>query len=327
MSSLKGIEATTKSFLESIHKQGGPQIHKLSVEDARGILSETQKEMPQIPVDIEDRTIPVGPTGKVNLRVIRPKGAKGALPVVIYFHGGGWVLGDANTHDRLVREIAHGSGAAVVFVDYSRAPESRYPTAIEEAYAATKFVVQNAKSFTLDTSRVVVAGDSVGGNMATVVAMLARERGGPAIGLQVLFYPVTDANFDWPSYQQFASGFYLTRESMRWFWNQYLPELSTRKEATASPLQASWEQLHGSPPALILTAEFDVLRDEGEEYARKLTDAGVPVAAVRCMGTIHDFVMLNPLSNTPAARMAISLATEQIRNFNEKVQQRKPAVA
>ena len=220
----------------------------------------------------------------------------------MYFHGGGWVLGDVDTHDRLIREIANGANAAVVFVNYSRPPEARYPVAIEEAYAATKWVSANGKTIHVDSSRLAVAGDSVGGNMAAAVTLLAKQRGGPPIHFQVLFYPVTDADFDTPSYQQFAQGYFLTRQSMKWFWDHYAPDVAIRMQATASPLRATIDQLRGLPPALVINGECDVLRDEGEAYARKLIQAGVHVTALRYLGTIHDFVMLNAITDTPAAQ-------------------------
>ena len=249
---------------------------------------------------------------------MRPKGSTGALPVVMYFHGGGWVLGDVETHDRLIREIANGAHAAVVFVDYSRPPEARYPVAIEEAYAATKWVSENGKTINVDCSRLAVAGDSVGGNMAAVVTLLAKQRGGPQIHFQVLFYPVTDADFDTPSYQQFAEGYFLTREAMKWFWDHYAPDVAIRTQSTASPLRATIDQLRGLPPALVINGECDVLRDEGEAYARKLIQAGVHVTALRYMGTIHDFVMLNAITDTPAARGAIAQANDALRKVFTK---------
>lgn len=308
------IEPTTRAFLDSLNSKGGKQLYELSVEDARSVLSNVQKiDVKKLPADIEDRNIPGGPKGQVSIRIVRPKGNREILPVVMYFHGGGWVLGDKDVFDRLIREIANGAGAAVVFVNFTRSPEAKYPVAIEEAYAATKYIAENGKALNVDPSRLAVAGDSVGGNMAAAVTMLAKERGGPNIVFQVLFYPVTDANFDTPSYQQFATGHFLTREAMKWFWNNYLPEEETRKQPTASPLRASIDQLKGLPPALVINGEFDVLRDEGEAYAHKLIEAGVRVTAVRYSGTIHDFVMLNPIADTPATRAAISQANEMLR--------------
>ena len=307
------IEPTTRAFLEALNARGGPQLYELSVEEARNVLATAQAiPVTKLAADIEDRSIPFEPMGQISIRIIRPKGSSGALPVVMYFHGGGWVLGDANTHDRLVREIANGAGAAVVFVKYTRSPEAKYPVAIEQAFAATKYVAENGRALRLDTTRIAVAGDSVGGNMAAAVTLLAKERGGPNIIFQVLYYPVTDANFDTQSYQQFATGHFLTREAMKWFWNHYLPDEGARRQATASPLRASVNHLRWLPTALIITGEFDVLRDEGEAYAHKLTEAGVHVTAVRHLGTIHDFVMLNALTSTPATRSAITLTNDYL---------------
>lgn len=308
------LEPTTRAFLEKVNKQGGTPIYQLSPKDARKVLSDLQAaQVAKLPADIEDLDIPVGPNGRVSIRIIRPKGNKEILPVVMYFHGGGWVLGGKDTHDRLVREIANGANAAVVFVNFTPSPEAKYPTPVEEAYAATKYISENGKNFSLDSSRLAVAGDSVGGNMAAAVLLLAKARGGPKIDYQVLFYPVTDANFDTQSYQQYATGIWLTREAMKWFWNNYLPDEEARKQPTACPLQASVDQLRGQPPALVITDENDVLRDEGEAYAHKLIQAGVNVTAVRYMGTIHDFVMLNALAGTPAACSAVGLANENLK--------------
>jgi len=314
------LEPTTRAFIEKINKQGGTPIYELSPKDARKVLDDLQAttEVAKLSADIEDLDIPVGPTGQVSIRIIRPKGNKETLPIVMYFHGGGWVLGDKDTHDRLVREIANGANAAVVFVNFTPSPEAKYPTPIEEAYAATKYIAENGKNLSLDPSRLAVAGDSVGGNMAVAVILLAKERGGPKIDYQVLFYPVTDANFDTQSYQQFATDIWLTREAMKWFWDNYLPDKEARKQPTVSPLQASIDQLKGQPPVLIITDENDVLRDEGEAYAHKLIQAGVNVTTVRYLGTIHDFVMLNPLAGTPATCSAIGLANDHLRTIFAK---------
>jgi len=254
---------------------------------------------------IEDTAFPVGPTGSVPVRIVRPACTVDVLPAVIYIHGGGWILGDRNTHNRLVREIAVGTGAAVVFVDYDRSPEARYPVAIEQAYAVTRYVVDHSADLCIDASRLAVAGDSVGGNMAAALTLMARQRRGPKIAFQVLFYPVTDADFDTASYTQFADGPWLTKQAMQWFWDAYLPDPAARKQPTATPLNASLEELAGLPEALVIVDENDVLRDEGEAYARKLSDAGVRVTSARYNGTIHDFVMLNALADTPATRGAI----------------------
>lgn len=312
------IEPTIKAFLEDLNRQTGPQLYELSVEDARKVLLDTQMvEVTKLPADVEDLTIPTGPDGEMTIRIVRSPSLQDKLPIIMYFHGGGWVLGDKTTHDRLIREIANGAKAAVVFVNYTPSPEAQYPKPIEEAYAATKYVAENSSELNLDSSRIAVVGDSVGGNMATAVTMLAKERGGPNITYQVLFYPVTDANFNTPSYKELTTGHWLTREAMKWFWDNYLPDKEKRKEPTASPLQASVDQLKGLPPALIINGEFDVLRDEGQAYAHKLIEAGVRVTAVRYLGTIHDFVMLNPIAETPATRAAISQANEMLRKVFE----------
>jgi acetyl esterase len=231
----------------------------------------------------------------------------------MYFHGGGWILGNKDTHDRLIRELAHGARAAVVFVNYTPSPEAHYPTAIEEAYAATRYVAENGTSMGLDPSRLAVAGDSVGGNMSAVVTLLAKRRGTPKVGHQLMFYPVTDARFDTGTYRQFARGPWLTREAMKWFWDAYAPDPSTRTESTASPLRATVEELRGLPPTLLIAAENDVLRDEGEAYAHKLTEAGVLVTSARYLGTVHDFLLLDAIAEDPAPRAAIAQATAFLR--------------
>lgn len=303
------LEPATKLFLDNINALGGPPIYELSPDDARKVLAKVQDvNVAKLPADIEDHIIPTGPRGRTSIRIIRPKNNESKLPVVMYFHGGGWILGDKNIYDNVVREIANGSQAAVVFVEFDRSPESQHPIAIEEAYAATKYISENGNSLNLDSSKLAVMGDSVGGNMATVVTLLAKERCGPKIDYQVLLYPVTDANFETDSYNEFANGYWLTKEAMKWFWNAYLPDVDGRTQHTVSPLQASIDQLMELPPALVITNEYDVLRDEGEAYAHKLIEAQVETTTVRLLGTIHDCVMLNALNNTPAVRVAINLA-------------------
>lgn len=308
------IEPATQKFLDELQAAGAPPINELSPQEARNLLVEAQGiRAAKLPADIEDLTISAGPTGQVKIRIVRPHGRKDILPAVMYFHGGGWVMGDKETHDRLVRQIATGVSAAVVFVDYDRAPEARYPIALAQAYAATEFVAAHGADFDLQGSRLAVAGDSVGGNLATAVAMLAKARGGPPIRFQALFYPVTDAAFDTASYSQFAEGPWLTQAAMKWFWDAYLPDVSARQEPTVSPLRATLEDLRGLPAALVITDENDVLRDEGEAYAHKLMAAGVNVTATRYLGTIHDFVLLNALADTPAAHSAVGQATHSLR--------------
>ncbi|MES2035924.1 MAG: alpha/beta hydrolase [Pseudomonadota bacterium] len=308
------LDLPTQAFIDGL--PAGPPIYTLAPAAARDVLSSVQRSVkPALaPVDSEDRVLAVGPTGRTSIRVIRPAGARGVLPVVIYVHGGGWVLGDKATHDRLVRELTVGANAVIVFVDYERSPEARWPTAIEQAYAVTQYVAAHPAEFNADATRLVIAGDSVGGNMAAVVALMAKDRKGPKIAAQLLFYPVTDASMSSESYARFADGPWLTKKAMAWYWDQYLPDTGRRSEHYASPLNASIEQLRGLPRTLLITDENDVLRDEGEAYGRKLAQAGVPVISLRYNGTIHDFMMLNPIAETPAVRGAVAQASGYLRN-------------
>src|SRR5689334_842482 len=281
----------------------------------RNVVDEVQSgEIEKPDVEIQDTAIPGGPAGVVSIRMLRPWDATEALPVILYTHGAGWVFGNAHTHDRLIRELAVGSGAAVVFPNYSLSPEARYPTAIEEIYAVLEWVAQQGSENGLDGTRIAVAGDSVGGNMSAAITLMAKQRSGPRLAAQVLFYPVTDASFDTDSYGQFATGYFLRRDAMEWFWDQYTIDETQRTEITASPLRATIDDLAGLPKALVITGEADVLRDEGEAYSRKLREAGVDVSSTRYEGIIHDFVMLNALRDTNAAQAAIEQATSYLRD-------------
>lgn len=288
-----------------------PRIYELPPEEGRALLEKVQESpVDKLPVDIEDLTVDTGQWGSINVRFVRPEGNTDKLPVIFYIHGAGWVFGSAQTHDKLIRELAVRTNSVVVFPEYSRSPEAKYPTAIEQSYAVLQKLSELAESKGLDLSELAVAGDSVGGNMATVMTILTKERQGLPIQKQLLFYPVTDANFTTDSYQEFAENYFLTKEGMKWFWDQYTTDDSERSEITASPLRATSEELADLPPALILTGEADVLRDEGEAYARKLRDVGVAVTQVRFQGMIHDFVMVNSLDQTNATRAAMLLATQ-----------------
>jgi acetyl esterase/lipase len=288
-----------------------PYLFDLPPAEGRKAVDEVQAgKIAKPEIDEEWITVSGGPTGEVRTRIVKPRGATGTLPVVLYVHGAGWVFGNAHTHDRLVRELAVGTAAAVVFPEYSLSPEAHYPVAIEQNYAVAQWIVNEGASKGLDASRFAVAGDSVGGNMTAAATVMAKERGDVHFVAQLLFYPVTDANFDTASYEQFAEGYFLRRDGMQWFWDQYTTDEGQRNEITASPLRASLDQLAGLPPALVINGEADVLRDEGEAYANKLRQAGVPVTAVRYQGIIHDFVMLNALRETHAAQAAITQAID-----------------
>ncbi|GAA3507900.1 acetyl esterase/lipase [Streptosporangium album] len=306
------LEPEAQSFVEATADP--PYLFDLPPAEGRKAVDKVQSgEIAKLAVDEEWITVVGGPTGSVRARIVRPAGVTGVLPVIVYIHGAGWVFGNAHTHDRLVRELAVGVNAAVVFPEYDLSPEARYPVAIEQNFAVAKWVVEQGASKSLDGARLAVAGDSVGGNMAAALTLMAKERGGIALVQQVLFYPVTDASFDTGSYHQFATGYFLRRDGMQWFWDQYTTDPFERAQITASPLRATIQQLQGLPPALVITGEAGVLRDEGEAYAGKLRQAGVPVTAVRFLGIIHDFVMLNALRSTQVAQGAITLAVQTLR--------------
>jgi acetyl esterase len=291
-----------------------PQLYDLPVDQGRRMVDSVQDgDIPAPPMDITDLMIEGGPSGKVSIKVFRPQGVSGDLPVLLFTHGAGWVFGDAHTHGRLVAELASRAGAAAVFTNYTLSPEAKYPTAIEEIYTALQWVVGHGAEQGLDPSRIAVAGDSVGGNMTAAITIMAKQRGGPAIAAQLLYYPVTNASFDTGSYQQFATQYWLTRQGMQWYWDQYTTDPAQRGEITASPLRASLEDLAGLPPAMVIVGEADPLRDEGEAYAAKLRSAGVPVTAVRYQGIIHDFVMVNALRDTHAAKAATAQGGEFLR--------------
>ncbi|QRV10039.1 alpha/beta hydrolase [Bacillus velezensis] len=306
------LEKAAQEFAEATANP--PYLFDLGPEKGREAVDEVQSDpIDKLPVDIEDIMISGGPSGQVSVRIMRPQNAPAHLPVIVYIHGAGWVFGNEHTHDRLIRELAVGAQAAIVFPNYTLSPEAKYPTAIEEIYAVVKWASENGRENGMIPESLTIAGDSVGGNMAAAVTLMAKARGDLNIRQQLLFYPVTDASFDTESYQQFAAGYFLRKDAMMWFWDQYTTNSNERAEITASPLRATAEQLQGLPPALIITAEADVLRDEGEAYANKLREAGVPVTAVRFQGIIHDFVMLNALAKTEAARGAIDLAAAWLR--------------
>ncbi|MEV1288929.1 alpha/beta hydrolase [Micromonospora sp. NPDC049679] len=318
-----------------------PFLFQLPPDQGRAKLDELQSTGTVAKPDADIQDIMVGgPSGPVPVRIVRPSGRQdgprdgklrehvrqmaqdaarpgrivNTLPVTLYLHGAGWVFGGTTTHDRLIRELVAQSGTAIVFPVYSLAPEARYPTALNECYAVAEWIAGHGADFGLDASRMAVAGDSVGGALATAVAMMAKDRGGPRFRQQVLLYPVTDATFDTGSYREFAQGYYLGRDLMIWFWDQYLPDEAQRSDPMASPLRASIDGLRALPPTLITTNEADVLRDEGEAYAAKLRQAGVPVTQVRYQGAIHDLVMLDALADSSAARAATGQVAMTLRN-------------
>lgn len=303
-----------QSFLKALNSSNGKPLELLSPSDARQVLVEAQKSVKVDYSGIEESERIISQNGyTVKIHITKPKGTKTDAPVFIFIHGGGWILGDYPTHRRLVRDLVVQSGAVAVFPDYSPSPEAKYPTAINEIYAATEWVSKNGREIGVDGKNLALVGNSVGGNMVAVTALMAKDKNGPKIKLQVLLWPVTDANFETESYNSFANGRFLTKSMMKWFWNSYLPDTTKRKEVYASPLQASLEQLKGLPPTLVQTAENDVLRDEGEAYARKLEQAGVAVTLTRYNGLIHDYGLLNPIANIPSVQTSILQAAAVIK--------------
>ncbi|MFE2723379.1 alpha/beta hydrolase [Kitasatospora sp. NPDC059327] len=252
------------------------------------------------------------PNGRVRIQVIRPVDAARPTPVVLYLHGLGWALGDADSYRHLLREFAVGADAAVVFVDYGRPPAARFPVAVEQCYAVARWIAEHGHEIGLDGSRMAAAGDSAGANLVAALTLLLRRRGGARLLHQVLLCPVTDADFDTPSYRAFAEGYFLHRADMRRFWDAYLPDPAHRTQAVAAPLRAEPSELTGLPPALVITAEADVLRDEGEAYAARLRRAGVPVVATRYQGVVHGFVLLDSHCRTDSARSALIQAVDTL---------------
>ncbi|WP_027793902.1 alpha/beta hydrolase [Paraburkholderia acidipaludis] len=307
-------DKVTSAFLHALNSGTGPAINTLPPAKARQVLIDAQNgvKVDLSGIDVSNRTIEEDGIS-VPITIVRPQGASGTLPVFMFFHGGGWILGDFPTHERLVRDLVVQSGAVAVFVNYTPSPEAHYPVAINQAYAATKWVAQHGGEIGVDGSRLAVVGNSVGGNMAAVVSLMAKDKQGPAIRFQGLMWPVTDANFNDGSYLAYQNGHFLTRDMMKWFWDAYTKDPAQRSQIYASPLRASQEELKGLPPALIQVADFDVLRDEGEAYGRKLDAAGDEVTTTRYNGTIHDFGLLNALADDAPTKTAIKQLADQLK--------------
>jgi acetyl esterase/lipase len=308
------IFTQVRAFLKALNSGGGKPIEQLSPADARAVLVDAQKSVTVDYSGIEESERTITQDGlTVKIHVVKPTAAKSESPVFIFIHGGGWVLGDYPTHRRLVRDLVVDSGAVAVFPDYTPSPEAQYPTATNQIYAATKWVSLHGSEIGVNGKNLAVVGNSVGGNMTASVVLMAKQKKEPKIKLQIMLWPVTDANFETASYRDLGEGRFLTRNMMIWFWDNYLPDVKKRKEIYASPLQASLDELAGLPPALIQVAENDVLRDEGEAYARKLDEAGVSVTLTRYGGLIHDYGLLNPIAKVPAVKTALLQAAACIR--------------
>lgn len=281
-----------------------PTLRQLGPQDGRAALREAQASSCQGPDTVaEFHTAPVGPAGLTGYWVVRPHGLDGPLPAVFYLHGGQWMFGDADTHGHLVAAIARKCGTAMVVPEYSRTPEARYPVALEECYATLVWVHRNGHALGIDPKAIAIAGDCVGATLAIAISMLSKSRGGPRLRAQLLYYPPTDARCESASHTTFNEGFLLTSDDQAWYWDQYIG--GDGENPTISPLHASHDDLAGLPPTMLVTAEADVVRDEGAAFAAKLRASGVPVTATRYLGTVHDFVALSQLAGIPPARAAI----------------------
>ncbi|KIC92644.1 alpha/beta hydrolase [Flavihumibacter solisilvae] len=309
------LSVGTKQFLKVLNA-GGPPVESLPPLEARKVLENAQSavKVDLSGVDFSTRTINTDGYSIV-LDIVKPTGTKEVLPVFVFIHGGGWVLGDFPTHKRLVRDLVVESGLTAVFVNYTRTPDARYPRAVHEIYAATKWVAEHGNEIGVDGKRLAVVGNSVGGNMTAVTTLMAKANGGPEIKLQVMMWPIVDAQFNTESYKLYGEQRFLTTPLMKWMYDLYTTDPKERKEIYASPLQASVEQLKGLPPALIQVAENDILRDEGEAYGRKLDEAGVPVTTVRYNGVIHDFGMLNGMADLPPTHSLILHAAAELKKY------------
>lgn len=308
------LSPAVKEFLKPLNA-GGPPLESLPVEDARNVLvsAQTAFEVDLSGITEDEKTI-TADGYEITLHIVRPEGVTDQLPVFMFIHGGGWVLGDYPTHKRMVRDLVKLTGFAGVFVNYSRAPEAQYPQAVHEVYAAAQWLATQGESINLDGTRLAIVGNSAGGNLSTAAVLLAKAKGGPEFKTQILFWPVTDADFERPSYQQFGKQRFLTSTLMQWMWDQYIsPE--RRHEIYASPARATTEQLRGLPPTLIQVAENDILLDEGEEYGRKLSEAGVEVTTVRYNDVIHDFGLLNGLAEIPQTKALFVQAAQQLKKY------------
>jgi acetyl esterase len=296
------LDPQARFVLDQMAAQGGLELIDLSPTEARQMFEKMKLPFPAESVaSVADRTV-AGPSGPIPVRVYRGTSAPTPAPAIVFFHGGGWVIGSFETHDNFCRALANRTQTVLVAVDYRLAPEHRYPAAADDCYAVARWVAEHGDEIGADGARIAVAGDSAGGNLSAVVALMARDRGAPRLRHQVLIYPVTDPDFERASYRENAEGYMLTREAMRWFWDHYVPDAARRGEAYASPLRA--EKLAGVAPATVVTAEFDPLRDEGEAYAERLRDAGVPTTLTRYDGQIHGFAAMFEIFDQGKAALA-----------------------
>lgn len=308
MVNLPNLDKITEKFIKEVSEKNGKPLYELSPKDARNFLSDLQKATHQeLNADILDVEIPTEEAGTVNVRFVKPQGNFETLPLIVYCHGGGWVMGDKDVFDMTIKTISIHTKSIVAFVEYSRSPEAKYPVAINQIYGVLKYLSVNGSSYNIDAKRIAIVGDSAGGNMAAAVALMAKKNNDINLCFQALIYPVTDADMSSESYNDFENGPWLSKKAMEWFWDEYLTDKKDKYDMCVSPLKTDIKDLQGLPPALVIVAENDILRDEGEEYARKLIAAGVDTACVRINNTCHDFLMLNALRESKATKAAYKL--------------------
>lgn len=303
-----------ETFLEEIEEREGKPLYEMTPEEAREfLLSVQRKNYINIKAEVTDKTISSSTAENIDIRIIKPEAKTEKLPAVIYAHGGGWVMGDKEAYDMLIKRIANEAECCVIFVNYKKSPEYTYPTALNEICGVLEYITKYPDEFNIDINRIALAGDSAGGNLAAACALKTNYEGGPKIKALALLYPVTDSSMKTKSYDEFKNGPWLSKKAMEYFWENYIPDKKRREETYASPLNASTDELKNLPQTLILTVENDVLRDEGEEFARKLDEAGVETANIRINGTIHDFMMLNALAQTSSTKAGYNCVCEFLR--------------
>ena len=317
MSEIPFITEKTQEFLDNLNLHVKKPIYEMTPKDARDFLENLQqKSYEEIGGYTQDKVITTN-FGDINLRIFKPSKTRKKLPVILYIHGGGWVLGSKNSWDRFLRQLSKYTNTAIIFPEYSLSPEVKYPTAINEIYSTLEYIYSNPTEFNINPEKIIIAGDSVGANMATVTALRSVIENGPKISFELLLYPVTSSEMDTESYKTFANGPWLTQKSMEWFWDCYEPNRNKRKHAYISPLNANLSELKQMPKTLIITAENDVLKDEGKAYAKKLDEAGVDVMCVQVNGTCHDFMVLNALAHTNPVEIGFLICSANIKSVLE----------
>ncbi|BCS83327.1 putative alpha/beta hydrolase [Cotonvirus japonicus] len=310
----KLLDPDVKKFVDTLTNT--TPIYNLSIPAARKVLNDIQLDTSyKNSVNIQNIVIE---NENVNATIVRPIDNTKKLPFIFYIHGGGWILGNFQTHGRLVSELSREADVAVVFINYTPAPEAKYPTQLIQSYDTLVYFYNNAEKYNLDKDNIIIMGDSVGGNMATVIAMLSLEKSGPKFKYQILLYPVTDVSMKYESVEKYSAGPWLSEKAMKWYFDAYIEKNQDTSIPSLSPINASSRIINKLPPTLIIVDENDILRDEGEAYAHKLMQAGVSVDSVRILGAIHDFMILDPIKSSPPVKLAKNIIVTQIKHVLNK---------